>query len=415
MFVFIVSTARGDQYLLGKEGENCIEACFRSGLNCNAAIETNNSAAIFAAVGAKCSSFNPAPWWASDQPSINSTGACQGYTDTPQAIACQGRYPIVRRVCRCSAPEANPVAPFATAYSQGMIGPEELPVFGVVLSAGNTGVLEHFWMTPTDPNVMVRYYIDGEVNASIAFNPQLACGVGFNDQKAPWGLKWFGKGASTGGWFWNFKVPFQRSALVTVSSPNVDVLYVIVRGTPNVRNVRIGNFDVPVADKKARLVQQTFNQQVPALAFVPVFETETGPGLFFMHTLAFEAPNLNTLEGCYHLHSPYSEPWPGRLMSSGTEDFFDSAYYFNAGQFHLPVSGFTHLVTANNTVQLSAYRFHEEDLLPFGAGGMRLVWRNGDMTDRSGIKCLIQSGGAPNGNPQPANVFIYAWAYMWDQ
>ena len=62
-----------------------------------------------------------------------------------------------------------------------------------------------------------------------------------------------------------------------------------------------------------------------------------------MHTLAFDAPNLNTLEACYHLHSPYSEPWPGRLLSSVTEDFFDSAYYFNAGQFHLLVSGFTHI------------------------------------------------------------------------
>jgi hypothetical protein len=317
-------------------------------------------------------------------------------------------------VCRCSAPEANPVAPFATAFSQGTIGPEELAVFGVVLTSGNSGVLEHFWMTPTDPDVMVRYYIDGETIASIAFRPQLACGVGFNDQQAPWGLKWFGKGANTGGWFWNFKVPFQKSARVTVSSPTVDVLYVIVRGTPNIPNIRIGNYDVPVAAKKARLVQQVIDEVIPSLGFVPIFATQTGPGLFFMHTLTFEAPNLNTLEGCYHLHSPYSEPWPGRLMSSGTEDFFDSAYYFNAGQFHFPVSGFTHLATVNNTVQLSAYRFHEEDLMPFGAGGMRLMWRNGDMSDRSGIKCLIESGGVPNGSPQAAHVRTYSWAYMWE-
>jgi hypothetical protein len=51
----------------------------------------------------------------------------------------------------------------------------------------------------------------------------------------------------------------------------------------------------------------------------------------------------------------------GTLLSSGTEDYFDSAWcaaravaalgaaahwqrrYFNAGGFHLPVAGFTHL------------------------------------------------------------------------
>ena len=409
------SGVHGSTYLLSKLSETCIDACFRNGMNCNPAIQTNNSDAIFALVGANCKSYDSSPWWASDQPSINTAGVCLGYIGTPQAVACQGRFPTVQRVCRCDAPEPNPVAAFSMAYSQGQISSWELPVFSVVLAPNNSGVLEHFWMTPTDPDVTVRYYIDGEANASIVFQPQLACGVGFNDQAAPWGLRWFGKGASTGGWFWNFKVPFHKSARVTVQSPQTDVLYVIVRGTPNIRTVRIGDFEVPVAAKKARLVQQTFAQLVPALAFVPVFETMTGPGLFFMHTLAFEAPNLNTLEACYHFHSPYSEPWPGRLLSSGTEDYFDSAYYFNAGQFHLPVSGFTHYDATNGTVRVSAYRFHEEDLLPFGPGGMRMVWRNGDMSDKSGIKCLIESGGNPNGNPQPANVYIYAWAYIWNE
>src|SRR4051812_23735177 len=33
----------------------------------------------------------------------------------------------------------------------------------------------------------------------------------------------------------------------------------------------------------------------------------------------------------------------GTLLSSGTEDYFDSAWYFNAGNFRFPVSGFTYL------------------------------------------------------------------------
>ena len=33
----------------------------------------------------------------------------------------------------------------------------------------------------------------------------------------------------------------------------------------------------------------------------------------------------------------------GILLGSGTEDYFDSGSYFNAGEFRLPVAGDTHL------------------------------------------------------------------------
>lgn len=47
------------------------------------------------------------------------------------------------------------------------------------------------------------YYIDGETVPSIQFVPYLLTGVGFNEQQAPWGTKWIGKGANSGGWFNN--------------------------------------------------------------------------------------------------------------------------------------------------------------------------------------------------------------------
>jgi len=50
-------------------------------------------------------------------------------------------------------------------------------------------------------NLKIRYYIDGETNASIEFTPSLACGVGFYDTQAPWGTEWFGKGADDAGWY----------------------------------------------------------------------------------------------------------------------------------------------------------------------------------------------------------------------
>jgi hypothetical protein len=45
----------------------------------------------------------------------------------------------------------------------------------------------------------VRYYIDGEATASIAFKPPLATGVGFDDL-ALWGNEKASDGAKKGGW-----------------------------------------------------------------------------------------------------------------------------------------------------------------------------------------------------------------------
>ena len=66
-------------------------------------------------------------------------------------------------------------------------------------------------------------------------------------------------------------------------------------------------------------------------------------GLFFMSTLAVASANQNFMEGCVRMFSPPEQPWPGLLLSTGMEDYYDSAYYFDGGPFHAPVSGVTHL------------------------------------------------------------------------
>ena len=90
-----------------------------------------------------------------------------------------------------------------------------------------------------------------------------------------------------------------------------------------------------------------------------------------------------------------------------------SAYYFNAGPFHGPNSGLTHINASKSPVTLSAYRFHIADPLVF-SDGFKLVWRNGDATDpATGLKCTIETGGNINGSPQVANVTTYTWTYVW--
>lgn len=103
--------------------------------------------------------------------------------------------------------------------------------------------------------------------------------------------------------------------------------------------------------------------------------------------------------------------FPGTVLSTGTEDYFDSAWYFNAGEFRLPVSGFTHYETPTNTsVNWSAYRFHQMDPLAFD-DGFAYVWRNGDANDPAGMKCNMQVGGNVVGSPTLSSVTAYVWVY----
>ena len=81
----------------------------------------------------------------------------------------------------------------------------------------------------------------------------------------------------------------------------------------------------------------------------------------------------------------------------------------NAGPFHGPTSGLTHL-SSTPTTQLSAYRFHTADPLAFSAG-IRMVFRNGDTTDpATGLKCTLETGGSTAGSPTAANMTTCACA-----
>lgn len=175
-----------------------------------------------------------------------------------------------------------------------------------------------------------------------------------------------------------------------------------------------------------------FNKTVAPLEWVPLVDMPHGRGLLFMHTLAIRSGNMNFLEGCYHAYTPYKQGFPGTLLSTGTEDYFDSGWYFNGtciddgpgcdlypdrslipvgGQFRLPVSGFTHLAQGNGSLTWSAYRFHEMDPLPF-SDGFRFVWRNGDAYDAAGQKCYMETGGSPVGSNGFPSTCLYMGLYL---
>jgi hypothetical protein len=70
-------------------------------------------------------------------------------------------------------------------------------------------------------------------------------------------------------------------------------------------------------------------------------------GLLYMTTFATQTvpAGNNYIEGCWHLFPSADAQWPGVVMGTGVEDYFDSAYGFCAtsGQgaclFAHPTSG----------------------------------------------------------------------------
>lgn len=68
------------------------------------------------------------------------------------------------------------------------------------------------------------------------------------------------------------------------------------------------------------------------------------------------------------------------FLSSGAEDYFLSAYYFNEGQFKTPNSGLTYY---DKKGTLSAYKTHDRDPLFFN-DGLKMVFRNSEDTTGCG-------------------------------
>jgi len=217
--------AADSMYIIGSQGVSCSDACHAKNMNCNPNIETNLTNSIFTQLGINCKPATNPNWNTAEQPAYVSDpkdplyGQCIGYRGVPSAVECGGQKSSYSRLCKCSSPDSySPVGAFGNGLSYSFVDETERVILNWIVPSNTFGVLSHMWITSypeISSQVLVRYYIDDERNASIAFYPPLACGVGFDDQKAPWGIDYFGKGASSGAWYNNFLIPFQKSIRIT--------------------------------------------------------------------------------------------------------------------------------------------------------------------------------------------------------
>ena len=264
-----------------------------------------------------------------------------------------------------------------------------------------------------DENALIRVYIDNETYPSIEFKLMLGHGIGFVDHSdgarmTPWNTKRIALDADHG--IYNtYQIPFSKSFRVTATHPEGGTFWYIIRGVYNYPLI-FGVLQLP-AHARLRLYKNT-DVMLEPFEFLDMVDTEGNGGALFQVTLAANSSTFQYLEGCVRAYIDGSDKpiW----LSSGTEDFFLSAFYFNEGRFYSANSGLTYL---QNPGAMSAYKFFETDPVLF-TKSLRLRWRSGEKVGSGMDDCpndFRRSMGDFNASPYLKTTLAttYAWVYEW--
>ncbi len=243
------------------------------------------------------------------------------------------------------------------------------------------GVLRRWWLTiaPLDDvaiqrQLIVRAYWDDETTPSVEAPVADFFGVGFGEWRQFVSLP---LEMTSGGFNSYWPMPFARRGRITVenrSKATVDRLYY--------------NLDVEAPDRAPTPADSTlyFHAQfrrVTTRRGEPVTLLDaTGRG-HYVGTLLSMQPrrgrSLWYLEGNERVFVD-ADTAP-RVLGTGTEDYFNSGWYFNTGPYSAPAHGLTIKDTLSGRV--SAYRWHIDDAIPF-ARRLRFTIEHGGTNDAPG-------------------------------
>ena len=266
----------------------------------------------------------------------------------------------------------------------------------------------------------IRIYVDEETNASIDYQLYLAHGIGsadsIEDTLVPWGTKRISHTAKGGGISNTYRIPFLKALKVTLTHPKGGTFWYIIRGVENYPLV-VGDLLLP---KTAKLkLYKNVNVLLKPLEFLTLASVSDVAGLISQVTIAANSTDYNYLEACLRVRVDGGDT---SFLSSGTEDFFLSAYYFNKGIYHMDNSGLT---SKTGKGQMSAFKFFENDPLLFSKS-VQLIWRcgelqSGNVTD----KCPSSFSPATTSEDHVSLLSngvklavtmatTYTWVYEWD-
>jgi hypothetical protein len=301
---------------------------------------------------------------------------------------------------------------FSSAIKAGILVANEEKI--LYERASGPGVVTEQWFTGEgvmDQDARIRVYIDGEINASLDFMLFLAHGIGVGEsseaKNVPWSSRLMSHVADGGGLYNTIRIPFLKSLKITVSRTHslLKIIYYIVRGVENYPLV-LGDLLLP-PNTKLHLYKNE-NVLLNPLQFLSLAQVNNSAGALFMVTMATNSSNYLYLEACMRAVVDSEQ----MFLSSGTEDFFLSAYYFNTGIYHTNDAGLT---AKDNRGFVSMYKFFERDPILF-TKSFELKWRCGEtIDDKNGCPSVFP----PNHEGHNADklnetiVTTYTWVYEW--
>lgn len=226
----------------------------------------------------------------------------------------------------------------------------------VLLDVEGPGVVRRLWLTVAspDPHYLRRIALemswDGEANPSVRVPLGDFFGNAF-DRRHYAALP---MGVSSGGFYSYLPMPFGRRARIVARN-----------GTGRVIDAFYFNADVELVDSLPRPLatfHATWHRDERTTAPVPhTVLAASGAGHFVGMNLQAESHDgtLAFLEGdeIFHVDGAF------RGQGTGTEDYFNSGWYFDQGEFAAPWHGL--VVKDEQRARVAAYRWHLPDPVPF--------------------------------------------------
>ncbi len=244
----------------------------------------------------------------------------------------------------------------ATARLADIQGPGVITMFWTTIASSDKYFLRH---------IVLRMYWDGEKDPSVEVPIGDFFGTGFQYKEyvTPF------VGMSSGGYYCYFPMPFNISARVEVTNETGQAIpslyyHIDYHKLP-------GPMDSTVAYFHASWHREI---RTDPSHYYTLLEAE-GEGHLVGINMSMQSYDggLRFLEGDENIYVDGEER--ASVKGTGTEDYFNSGWYFNQGEFNAPYHG---LILKDETLgRIAAYRFHILDCIPFKKS-IRALIEHGD-------------------------------------
>jgi hypothetical protein len=249
------------------------------------------------------------------------------------------------------------------------------------------GVVTMIWVTIASPDpyflrrILLRMFWDGEESPSVEVPIGDFFGTGFQYKHyiTPF------VGMSSGGYYSYFPMPFSSRARIEVvneTGQEINAFYY---------HIDYQKLEEPLDPSVARF-HASWHREIRTAPdrYFTLLEAE-GEGHLVGVNLSMQSYDggLSFLEGDEMIYVDGEKE--ASVKGTGTEDYFNSGWYFNTGEFAAPYHGL--ILKDDSLGRIAAYRFHVLDVIPFRKSIRALIEhgdRNTEVADYSGTAYWYQ-------------------------